>query len=60
MFEALPSTKLKIIANTDPCENFESINTIIYCPFYIIHQIVCGASKHYGRNGTIFLFCQEI
>ena len=45
-------------ANTDPCENFESINTIIYCPLYIIHQVVCRASKDYGRNGTIFLFCQ--
>lgn len=44
---------------THPCEHFESIDTIIHCSLYVIHQIVCGSTNEDSRNGTILLFCSE-
>lgn len=44
---------------TDPRENLESVDTIVHRPLHVVHQIVRRASKHYGRDGAVFLLCQQ-
>lgn len=43
--------------STYPDQNFKGVDSIIYSPLNIIHQVVSGASDHHGWDGTILFIC---
>lgn len=47
----------RFIVLTYPDQNLEGVDSIIYSPLNVIHQVVSGASDHHCWDGTILLLC---
>lgn len=46
--------------STYPDQNFKGVDSIIYSPLNIIHQVVSGASDHHSWDGTILFICLKV
>lgn len=42
---------------TYPDQNLEGVDSIIYSPLNVIHQVVCGASEHQCGDSSFLLLC---
>lgn len=60
LYFLLPKILQWFIVSTYPDQNLEGVDSIIYSPLNVIHQIVSGASDHHRRDGTILSLCLKI
>lgn len=42
---------------TYPDQDLEGVDSVIYSPLNVIHQVVSGASDHHRRDGAVLFLC---